>query len=82
VRQNFPFQNQPPDPISKGFYLFFPFPKIKVESSKIEGSKPINGLIPENHEHRNGDFTGDYLPKWVTPNLSLFVLVLFTTYTL
>ena len=20
-------------------------------SSKIEGSKPINGLIPENHEH-------------------------------
>jgi len=35
------------------FYSFFPFPRIKIESSKIDGSKPINGLIPENHEHKD-----------------------------
>jgi len=51
VRQTFPFRNQPPDLISKGFSLFFPSQKIKVESSKIEGAIPINGLIPKNHEH-------------------------------
>jgi len=28
------------------FYLLFPFPRIKVKSSK-----PINGLIPKNREH-------------------------------
>jgi len=38
VRQTFPFRNQPPDLISKGFSLFFPSQKIKVESSKIEGA--------------------------------------------
>jgi len=64
VRQNFPFQNQPPDPISKGFYLFFPFPKIKVESSKIEGSKPINRLIPENHEHICDKQISLHVPAW------------------
>ena len=48
----FPPQNQPPDPISlKGFFSLFPFPEIKVESSKIKCSKPINGLIPKNQEH-------------------------------
>jgi len=68
----FPIRNQPPDPKShKGFYSFFPFPRIKVESSKIEGSKPIIGLIPENHEHRNGDFDGD---KNLLSGLSLFYL--------
>jgi len=51
VRQTFPFRNQPPDLISKGFSLFFPSQKIKVESSKIEGAIPINELIPKNHEH-------------------------------
>jgi len=61
VLNTFPPRNQPPDPNSlKGFFSLFPFPKIKVESSKIKGSKPINRLIPENHEHRNGDFTGEF----------------------
>jgi len=52
VLNTFPPRNQPPDPQSlRVFFSLFPFPKIKVESSKIEGSKPINGLIPENQEH-------------------------------
>jgi len=52
VLNTFPPRNQPPDPNSlKGFFSPFPFPKIKVESSKIKGSKPINWLIPENREH-------------------------------
>jgi len=60
VVNTFPNQNQPPDlDLIRVFTHFFPFPQIKVESSKIAGSKPINGLIPENYEHKNGDFTRD-----------------------
>jgi len=49
----------------------------------IEGSKPFNGLTPENHEHRNGDFTGDFnfLSGLSPPYLSLLVLY-FYLYTL
>jgi len=54
VLNTFPNRNQPWTLISKKgfFYSFFPFPRIKIESSKIDGSKPINGLIPENREHK------------------------------
>jgi len=52
VINTFSNRNQPPDlDLLKGFYSFFPFPRIKIESSKIEGSRPIKGLIPENREH-------------------------------
>jgi len=48
VLNTFPNRNQPPDlNLLKGFLLIFSLPADK----KIDGSKPINGLIPENHEH-------------------------------
>jgi len=48
---------------------------LRVQRLK-EGSKPINGLIPENHEHRNGDFTRDqnFLSGLSPSYLSLLVL--------
>jgi len=74
VHQTFPFRNQPPNLISKGFSLFFPSQKIKVESSKIEGAIPINGLIPKNHEHTCHIIKCDcHLPKRKVEARSLLV---------
>ena len=62
-----PIFRSAPDPISlKGFFSLFPFPKIKVESSKIKGSKPINGLIPENQEHTYSSLScSKWVPFWM-----------------
>jgi hypothetical protein len=59
VPNTFPNRNQSPDP-KKGFEFIFSLPTNKDRKVQtIEGSKPINGMTPENHGLQNGDFTGD-----------------------
>jgi len=51
--KHLPSKKPTPGPWShKGFYSLFPFPQIKVESSKIDDSQPNNGVTYENHEHK------------------------------
>jgi len=84
VLNTFPPRNQRPDPKSlKGFSSLFPFPKIKVESSKIKGSKPINELIPKNQEHRSGsgqsDFGVDFLIEFLLSRFGTWLHVGWST---
>jgi len=38
-------------------------PRIKIDSSKIDGSKPINGLTPENRKHTKSNKGEVYIKK-------------------
>ena len=44
----FPPRNQPPDPTSlKGFYLFFPFPQIKLRVQRLKVQNQLMDWYPK-----------------------------------